>query len=292
MERRKLGSSNLSVRPIGLGAMPLSVHGRPDTAEAIRVIHTALDGGIDLIDTADVYCLDQNDIGHNERLIARALRERKNPVGNDPVVVATKGGLERPGGDWVVNGHPDHLRAACEASLKALATDCIDLYQLHAPDDRVPFADSVGMLARLKEQGKIRNLGLSNVSRAQIEEATGIVEIVSVQNRCNPHDVRAFHDGVLACCEQKGLAFLPYSPVGGGYGKTRTSRDPVLLEVASHHGISPFQVALAWLLAKSHLMVPIPGAGRAESARSSAAAMNVVLSPEEISKMDRAFGIA
>ncbi len=291
MERRNLGSSHLSVRPIGLGAMPLSIHGRPDTAEAIRVIHVALDGGINLIDTADVYCLDQNDIGHNERLIARALRERSHLDRQDSVVVATKGGLERPGGEWVVNGHPDHLSAACEASLKALATDCIDLYQLHAPDDRVPFADSVGMLARLKEQGKIRCLGLSNVSRAQIEEATGIVDIVSVQNRCNPYDVRIFHDGVLACCEEKGLALLPYSPVGGGYGKTRIASDPVLLEVAGHHEISSFQVALAWLLAKSPVMVPIPGAGRTESARSSAAAMDVVLSPHEISKMDRAFGI-
>jgi len=145
METRPLGPSGPPVYPVGLGAMPLSIHGRPPEAEAIRVLLAAFAAGMNLVDTADAYCLDDRDVGHNERLIARALREWRG----GPVVVATKGACIRPGGAWRVNGHPDHLKGACDASLHALGVEAIDLYQLHAPDDRVPFADSVGALAEL-----------------------------------------------------------------------------------------------------------------------------------------------
>ena len=144
MQMRSLASTGISVSAIGFGAMPLSIAGRPSEIESIRVIHAALESGMTFVDTADVYCLDHRDIGHNERLVAQALRTFR---GSQDVLVATKGGLERPNGDWTVNGHPGHLRAACEASLKALGLGTIGLYQLHAPDDRVPFADSVGALA-------------------------------------------------------------------------------------------------------------------------------------------------
>ncbi|MBW1878856.1 MAG: aldo/keto reductase [Deltaproteobacteria bacterium] len=286
METRPLGSSGIAVHPIGLGAMPMSLQGRPDEAESVQVIWAALDAGMDLIDTADVYCLDERDIGHNERLVGRALRERG---GTRDVVVATKGGLERPGGRWVTDGRPEHLQRACEDSLRALGTEAIDLYQLHAPDVDVPFADSVGALARLQEAGKVRHVGLSNVTVSQIEEACRIVDVVSVQNRCNPFFLRAFQDGVLAHCERHDIAFLAYSPVGGGRGHVRTANHPVLVEVGVESGATPYQVALAWLLAKSSAMIPIPGASKVESATSSAAALAVELSKDQMAEIDGAF---
>ncbi len=284
--RRAIGTSGLTVAPIGLGGMPMSIRGRPSEADALRTIHAALDAGMDLVDTADVYCLSDDDIGHNERLIAKALRERADTNG---VVVATKGGLERPGGDWTTNGRPDHLRRACDKSLAALGVDRIQLYQLHAPDDDVPFAESVGALAELRAAGKIAHVGLSNVSVAEIEIARAIVPIVSVQNRCNPFDRSAWTDGVVQYCTANGLAFLPYSPVGGGNGKARVATDDTLVAVGKRHGVSPFQVALAWLLAKSPVMLPIPGASKVASAVDSAAAMTLALSTTDLAELDAAF---
>jgi aryl-alcohol dehydrogenase-like predicted oxidoreductase len=285
MQTRRIDGTGYEVSCIGLGGMALSIQGRPSTEDALRVIHAALDAGITFIDTADVYCLDDNDIGHNERLIARALYAWRG----GPVVVATKGGLDRPGGAWVRNGHPKHIRKACEASLRALDTEAIDLYQLHAPDERIPFADTVGALADLRSQGKVRHVGLSNVTVAQILEARRIVPVASVQNRCSPFDRRPWEDGVLAFCEKHGIAFLPYSPVGGGYGKTRTANDATLNAVAKRHGATPYQVALAWLLAKSPAIIPIPGAGRVESAVSSARSADVTLDDADLAELNHAF---
>lgn len=287
MQGRRLGNTGHTVGSIGLGGMPLSIDGRPSEAQAIRVIHAALDAGMTLIDTADVYCIDDADIGHNERLIAKALAAHSGR--GDGIVVATKGGLRRPRGDWVTDGRPEHLRAACEKSLAALGVETIELYQLHAPDNAVPFADTVGELARLREEGKVRHVGLSNVTVVEIDEAAQIVPIASVQNRCNPHDLRAFTQGVVARCERDGLAFLPYGPVGGGNGKTRVGRDPHLGRVAERHGASPFEVALAWLLASSPSMVPIPGASRVDSATSSARAAALVLTEEDRAALRAAF---
>jgi aryl-alcohol dehydrogenase-like predicted oxidoreductase len=283
--RRPLGSSGIEVNPIGLGGMPLSCPGRPPEAQAVQVIHAALDAGVDFIDTADVYCLDQTDIGHNERLIAGALKERKE----QRVTVATKGGLERPGGEWTRNGHPDHLRSACERSLRSLSVETIDLYQLHSPDEKVPFADSVGALAELRQAGKIRNVGLSNVSVHHIRKAREIVPIVSVQNRCNVFDLRAFQDGVVAYCEAEGIAFVPWNPVGGAGGKAKTAQNRALRKIGERHGVSPFRVALAWLLARSPVMVPIPGATRVATIGDSAKAMTMTLSRDDLSVLDRAF---
>lgn len=194
MKTRALGSSGLAVGAVGMGCMYLSIQDRPTEEAAVRTLLAAMDAGISLLDTADVYCHDQRDIGHNERLVARALRERKSAA----VTVATKGGLERPNGAWTRNGRPGHLRRACEASLAALGVDRIDVYQLHAPDPSVPFADSVGELARLRAEGKIAHVGLSNVTVSEIEEARRIVPVVSVQNRWNPGDRAPETDGVLA----------------------------------------------------------------------------------------------
>jgi aryl-alcohol dehydrogenase-like predicted oxidoreductase len=286
MQRRAIGSSGFSVAPIGLGGMPMSIQGRPPEETSLRTIHAALDAGMELVDTADVYCLDDADIGHNERLIAKALAARAD---TSRVVVATKGGLERPGGAWTTNGRPAHLRAACEKSLRALGVEQIQLYQLHAPDDDVPFAESVGALADLRREGKIAHVGLSNVSVDEIRAARRIVPVVSVQNRCNPFDRSAWEDGVVQYCTAENIAFLPYSPVGGGRGKSRVATDPTLRRVGLVHGVSPFQVALAWLLAKSPVMLPIPGASKPASAIDSAAAMSLVLTAAELAELDAAF---
>src|SRR3954451_9184564 len=172
---RKLGDAD--VFPIGLGGMPMSLSGRPPEERSVRTIHAALDAGVNLIDTADSYCVDESEVGHNERLIARALRGRR-----DGVLVATKGGHTRPGGAWEVDGSPAHLRAACEASLRALETDRIDLYQYHRPDPNVPYEETIGAFKELQEEGKVRWGGISNANVEQIELAGSIVNIVSVQN--------------------------------------------------------------------------------------------------------------
>lgn len=288
MKMRDFGPTPYRVSVLGLGGMPLSIQNRPSEADGVRVIHAALDHGMRLVDTADVYCHDDTDIGHNERLVARALREWSGPA--DDVLVATKGGLVRPGGAWESDASPEHLRAACEKSLRALGVERIAVYQLHAPDDDVPFADSVGALARLREEGKIEHVGLSNVSVAELDEALGIVPIVSVQNRMNPYDLRGFRDGVVGACESKGLAFLPYSPVGGWRDREKLAKDPALGAVGEKHGASRFEVALAWLLGTSPQMIPIPGASKVASAVSSARAAELALDADDVAALDRAFG--
>jgi aryl-alcohol dehydrogenase-like predicted oxidoreductase len=285
MQSRTLGRTGLQVSAVGLGGMPLSLKGRPDEDQAIRVIHAAIDHGMTLIDTADVYCVDHSDIGHNERLIARALRESNA----DPIMVTTKGGLERPDGAWTENGHPDHLRAACEASLRALGVEQITLYQLHAPDDRIPFADSVGALAELQQEGKIGHVGLSNVYLEEIIEARKIVEVVSVQNRCNVFDRESFSYGIVDYCTEHGITFLPHTPVGGSSGQQRVRDNATLATVGERHNASTYEIAIAWLLHCSPAMIPIPGASKIPSAVSSARAANVQLSAEDMTLLDEAF---
>lgn len=286
MKARTLGSSGLSVSEVGLGAMYLSIRDRPSADEAVRTIHAALDAGVTFIDTADVYCLDQRDIGHSERLIARALRERG---GTPAVTVATKGGLERPNGAWTRNGRASHLRLACEASLSALGTERIDVYQLHAVDPSVPIDESVGELARLRTEGKIAHVGLSNVGVLEIERARALVPIVSVQNRWNPQHRAPETDGVLAHCTTHGIAFLPYSPFGGATGAKGLARVGTLAELANRFGMSPHRLVIAWMLAKSPAVIPIPGARRVESITDSAKASEVELSPADLATIESAF---
>lgn len=286
MKERALGASGLRVSAVGLGGMYLSIQGRPSEADAVRTIHAAIDAGVTLVDTADVYCLDHRDIGHNERVIARALREKKVRS----VVVATKGGLERPEGAWTRNARPDHLRRACEASLRALGVERVDVYQLHAPDPDVRLEESVGELARLREQGKIAHVGLSNVSVGEIERAAAIVPIVSVQNRWSPGHRAPESDGVLAHCTRHGIAFLPYSPFGGAGGAKSLARTGRLADEAKKRGISPHRLVLAWMLARSPVVIPIPGARRVESIVDSAAAADVTLSEADVKAVEASFG--
>ena len=287
MHTRPLGPGALAVAAVGLGGMPLSIQGRPaDEAEALRVIHAALDGGVTLLDTADVYCLDDRDIGHNERLFAKALKTWRGD--RSGVVVATKGGITRPGGAWERDGRPEHLRAACDRSLKALGVERIDLYQLHAPDPAVPFRESIGALGQLRKEGKIRWVGLSNVSVAEIEEARANVEVVTVQNRLNPFFREAIETGVVAHCAAHGIGFLAYSPVGGGRLNKKLPGHPSLTPMARRHGVSPHATVLAWCLSKGKTVIVIPGARTAEHALDSLTAADLTLSIQELAVIDGA----
>jgi aryl-alcohol dehydrogenase-like predicted oxidoreductase len=281
---RTLGDS--AVFPIGLGEMPLSLKSRPDEQRAIRTIHAALDAGVNLIDTADAYSADEHDIGHGERLIAKALRDRR-----DGVLVATKGGHTREGTDWGLDGRPEHIKAACAASLRALEVDRIDLYQFHRPDPDVPYAESVGAFKELQDEGKVRWVGLSNANVEQLEEALDIVDVVSLQNQLAFDFVSPVANGELAACTERGIAFLPWSPLGGiGRADDTVALDPVR-QAAERHGVSLQRVALAWLLALGPTVIPIPGASRPETITDSAAAAELDLSDDELREISAAVGL-
>ncbi|HEV2524214.1 MAG TPA: aldo/keto reductase [Gammaproteobacteria bacterium] len=280
---RKLGTSGLFVNAIGFGTWPLSTMGRRSEQEGIKLLLAALDAGINFIDTADSYCIDENEFGYCERMIAKALKLRKQST---PVIIGTKGGCTRPDGGWGVNGRPTYLKKACEASLKALDVDCIDLYQLHAPDRAIPWQETIGALADLKKTGKVKHIGLSNVTLSDIQQAQKIVEIVSIQNQCSLFDLSSFSE-IIPYCEKNNLTFFAYRPVGGPEnGKHLILEHPVLIKIANECGKTPFQVALAWLLAKSPVIIPIPGATKISSVLSSAAVIQFVLDPKQLSELE------
>jgi aryl-alcohol dehydrogenase-like predicted oxidoreductase len=285
MRTRTIGP--VTVSAIGLGAMPMSIEGRQDEWRSIRTIHAALDAGVTLIDTADAYHLHAGETGHNERLIAKALASYPGDIGG--VLVATKGGHVRPGdGSWTVDGSPEHLRAAAEASLKALGVDVIGLYQFHRPDPKVPYEDSIGALRDLLDAGKIRLAGISNASIEQIDIARRVLgqgNLASVQNEFSP----AFRasEGELRHAAAHGIAFLPWSPLGGiGSAGRLGTRHTAFQAVADAHRVSPQRVALAWMLAKAPVVIPIPGASRPESIIDSAQAAGLALTDGEISRLD------
>ena len=278
--RRSLGSDALRVSAVGYGGMHLSIQDRPSEEQGVRVIHAALDAGVTLIDTADVYCLDDKDLGHNERLIARALESWSGD--RDTVTVATKGGVTRPSGRWETDGTPAHLRAACERSLKALGVERIDLYQLHAPDPRVPLPESVGALADLQQEGKVRWVGLSNVSVSQIQEAEAVTAVTSVQNRLNPFFREALAGGVVEYCAGRGIGFLAYSPTGGGRLNRRLPAHPVLQPMAARLRVTPHALVLAWVLARSPAVLVIPSARIVEHALDSTGAAELTLSEADL----------
>ena len=283
MQQRTLG--NRQVSAIGLGGMPMSIEGRPDEARSIATIHAALDAGVTLIDTANSYHLRAREVGHNERLIAKALKSYGGST--DEVLVATKGGHLRPGdGSWTQNGDPAYLKEAAKQSLKDLGVEAIGLYQFHRPDPRAPWADSVGAVRDLLDEGLVQMAGVSNASVAQIDEANEILggRLVSVQNQFSPAH-RSTLD-TLQHCAQLGIAFLPYSPLGGisragGVG----DRFPEFAAVAAAHGVSPQRVVLAWELSLAPVVIPIPGASRPESIVDSAAAADLALSDDELATL-------
>ena len=269
----------MTVGAIGLGGMPMSIEGRPDQQRSIDTILAALEAGVTLIDTADAYHERADEVGHNETLIAQGLAAWGGDTTS--VLVATKGGHQRPGdGSWTVNGDPAYLKEAAEASLKRLGVEAIGLYQFHRPDPKVPYADSVGAIRDLLDEGKIRMAGISNANPEQIRQAREILggRLASVQNQFSP-EFRS-SEPELRLCDELGIAFLPWSPLGG-IGKAG-SLSGKFAEIGERHGVSPQQVALAWMLAKSPHVVPIPGASRPASVQDSAQASELTLSADEL----------
>src|SRR4051794_29076170 len=267
---------NRRVRRLGFGAMRITgpgIWGPPaDHDEAIAVLRRTVELGVNLIDTADSYGPHVS-----EELIAEAL----HPYPED-LLIATKGGLRRTGpNQWPRDGTPEHLREACEGSLRRLKLDAIELYQLHSPDAEVPYERSVGALKELQDEGKIRHIGVSNVSVEQLETAREIVEVVSVQNRFNLTDRHS--EDVLERCEELGMAFFPWAPIARG--ELADPGGPVA-RIASRHGASPGQVALAWLLARSAAIVPIPGTSSVEHLEENLGAADLQLTADELAELE------
>jgi aryl-alcohol dehydrogenase-like predicted oxidoreductase len=269
---------DLEVHRLGFGAMRVTgrgIWGPPeDREEAERVLRRVVELGIDLIDTADSYGPEVS-----ENLIAETLHPYR-----DGLVIATKGGLLRTGpGQWPRDGRPEHLKEACEGSLRRLRLDRIDLYQLHSPDPRVPWEESVGAMKELKEEGKIRHVGISNVSVEELEQARSIVDVVTVQNRYNLEDQRS--EDVMERCEELGIGFIPWFPLATG---DLARSGGTLDRIAGAHDATPAQIALAWLLARSQVMLPIPGTASVEHLEENLRAASIRLSPGQVAEIGSA----
>ena len=282
MDQRRIGTRSVSA--IGLGAMPMSVRDVNDEGRGVRTIHAALDAGVTLIDTADAYSIDEDSFGHNELLIARALREYGGDTSG--VLVATKGGHTRRGSDWQLDGRPDYLRKACLASIGRLGVERIDLYQHHRPDPAVPYDETVGGLKPLLDEGLIAAAGISNADPDQIRMAKDVLGdgLAAVQNQFSP----AFRSSEpeIAVCAELGLAFLAWSPLGGMSDAAALGDQwETFAAVARKHDVSPQQVCLAWELSLSDAVIPIPGASRPESVRDSVAAVTLVLDDEDLAAL-------
>jgi aryl-alcohol dehydrogenase-like predicted oxidoreductase len=286
MKTRTIGTATVSA--IGLGGMPMSIEGRPDRERSIATIHAALEAGVTLFDTADAYHLEATDVGHNEELIAEAVRSFGGDTSD--VLIATKGGHLRPGdGSWTQNGDPAYIKQAAKESARRLGVEAIGLYQFHRPDPNVDYADSVGAIRDLLDDGTIVQAGISNANPDQIRQAQEILggRLVSVQNQFSP----AFRSSEpeLQVCDELGIAFLPWSPLGGiSKAADLGSAFAPFAEVAQAHDVSPQQVALAWQLAKSPVVIPIPGSSRPETIQDSVKAADLSLSTDEVAKLDAA----
>jgi len=287
MQTRKLGP--FSVSAIGLGAMPMSMNDDnkiPEEAASIRTIHAALDAGVTLIDTADIYAPSWDTMGHNETLVGKAVASYAGST--DDVVIATKGGITRSVGEvWGRNGGLDHLRTAVEKSLRALQVEAIDLYQWHRPDRWLVYGEVIAGFQTLQQEGKIKAIGISNANVEEIEVAIDVLGeggLASVQNEFSPR-FRSSADE-LEFCSEHGVAFLPWSPLGGTGGAARDvgHQFAVFAEIGRDHGVSPQQVVLAWELSLGDQVIPIPGARRPESIIDSAQAADLVLSDDELAR--------
>ncbi len=280
MRQRTIGSHTVSA--IGFGGMPISIEGRPDRAQAIATIHAGLDAGVTFIDTADSYHRDAGEVGHNEELIAEALRAYGADTSG--ILVATKAGHLRPGdGTWTQNGDPAYVKEAAKASAKRLGVEAIALFQFHRPDPKVPYADSIGAVVELLDEGVIEMAGISNANPEQIRLANELLggRLVSVQNQFSPAFVSSYPE--LEVCAEMGIAFLPWSPLGG---ITRAGavgdNHKAFQDVADAHGVSPQRVTLAWELALADIVVPIPGASKPASIIDSAQAPELELTADEV----------
>ena len=284
MKTTTLGNTGLNVSALGFGAMHFSLSGRPPEAQGLDVLHRVLDLGVTFIDTADAYCRDETDKHHNERIIQKALATY--PGDASRVVVATKGGIMRPGGSWTRNGNPDHLRQTIRESHAALGGDRpISLWQHHAVDPNYSVDVSLEPVREAVRDGLIRFVGVSNYSVEQIERAREVVEVVSVQNQYSPWHRRPERDGVLAYCEAEGLTFLPWSPLGGSSRAKRLDQIDALATLAREKGISPQRLVIAWLMARSPCILPIPGSSRRDNTEDLLAAVDVTLTEDEVQRI-------
>lgn len=267
-----------NIFPIGLGAMPLSIENKPSYQEAIDIIMHYLSLGGNFIDTANIYGTDSLD--DNERLIAHALK--KYGDAND-IFICTKGGGTRPNKGWAFGaGSPAQLRVACTKSLTALNKDVIDLYYLHGPDPNVPFTESLGALHELKQEGKIRYIGIANVTLEQIKEALTITDIAAVQNRFNPFCKADFHNGVIEYCQLNNIIYVPYCPMGGWYDHANLAQDIAYRALTDKYSSSPYIINLSWILHKGEHLIPIPGVDRLYQVRENLKAINLKLDEQDI----------
>ena len=284
MKNKQLGNTNFNISAIGLGGMQLSLSGRPAESQAIAVIHRALDLGVTLIDSADSYSEDESDKHHNEQLIAKALEQYTGDI--RAVTVATKGGLMRPQGTWTRNGNPHHLRKTIRESFEALGgKKPIDLWQYHAPDPSYTIEESLAPAKEAVEAGIIRFVGVSNFSVEQIKRARDTVEIASVQNQYNPWHRQPESDGVLEYCEAEKLTFFPWSPLGGSRRAKSLQDMPAIAKLAAEKNVSVYCIVLAWLMAKSPCIVPIPAATKVSSIEDSVRAIDVKLTEAELEQI-------
>ncbi|GAA1730047.1 aldo/keto reductase [Brachybacterium phenoliresistens] len=290
---RRIGS--LSVSPLGLGAMPSSMGGnvKPSHEQAIATVHAALDAGITLIDTADIYAPSWDTMGHNEKIVAEALSSWSGDASQ--ISIATKGGITRSEGEvWGRDGSAAYLRSALEKSLEALGRDSVDLYYWHRPDRSIRYAEGVEALAALKQEGLIREIGVSNANVEELDvarEVLGEGGLAAVQNEFSPRFHHTSH-GELTYCGEHGIAFVPWSPLGGtgGGSKAVGEKFPQVARVAEARGVSPQQVVLAWELSLGEHVIPIPGASRPESITDSAQAMTLELSASELEDLATILG--
>mgnify|MGYP000510100539 FL=1 len=294
MQQRRIGP--FTVSSIGLGAMPSSMNEDqryPSREQAIATVHAALDAGVTFIDTADVYAPAWNEMGHNERIVRDALRSWDGDTSG--VLVGTKGGITRGEGETRGrDGSYEYLRGAVQRSMEALGVEVIDFYQYHRPDRWMVYGDVMGNLLRLQQEGLIRAIGISNASVEEIEIAQQVLgdgNLAAVQNQFSPKHPGSYDE--LRHCEAQGIAFLPWSPLGGtgGGGRSVGDRFGAFREIGDDHGVSPQQVVLAWELALSPVVVPIPGARRPESIADSAQAAHLVLTEDEVARCSAAVGI-
>jgi aryl-alcohol dehydrogenase-like predicted oxidoreductase len=272
---------------IGLGCMRLSTEPDRDETRAIAVLHSAFDAGVTFLDTADAYCWDDSEAGHNERLIAHAIATWSGD--RTRIQVATKGGLTRPQGNWIANGRARHLTAACAASMRALGVTRLHLYQLHAADPRTPLSTSVRALASLRRDGLVERIGLCNVTVQQIEEASRIVDIDAVQVEVSLWQDASILGGVVRHCIDRNVQLIAYRPLGGSQHRRRIESNPILREIAARHHATPAEIAIAWLADLSAVIVPIPGATTADSARSIGGVPRIALTDDDRSRLDEHF---
>ena len=280
-------TATVNRRPVAMGCMRLSTAPDRDEQRAIAVLRAAFDASVDFLDTADAYCHGESDIGHNERLIARALRDWRGDTRT--MRIATKGGLTRPDGRWVPDGRARALAAACRASLRALGVERIPLYQLHAVDPRVPLSTSLRALASLKREGLIESIGLCNVTVGQLEEARTIAEIASVQVEVSLWRDDAVLGGMVEYCDRHRIQLLAFRPLGGPERRRRIEADPLLVELAATHAATPFEIALAALETLSPVIVPLPGPTRTETATSLGRVRRILFGADELTRLAERF---